>query len=294
MIKELAALTPRFKVGDKIRLKGEPEKYVVLEVKINPASKYFGPAHIVYLVRHPDGGKTNIFQDEAVKASMADADIDEFQENEESKAPKGWEGTVKKMKKHPEIENPWKLAWYMKNKGYKSHNSVAGFLAANEEYKKEEAATRNQLQQRLADWLSTRINAAHDPLLTEMFKKFEKENGPNGTYNFANSLVYTKKGRELLLKQPTLPKELQTYLSRSSWFGASVEKAAAWDDYGFIGEMVNKLGKINGGINAVRNRTSSKAAQRNIYEAIKHINEADKCLRAALDDMSIGPKIKVR
>jgi hypothetical protein len=33
-------------------------------------------------------------------------------------APPGWEKTVKKMKKHPEISNPWALAWHMKNKGY--------------------------------------------------------------------------------------------------------------------------------------------------------------------------------
>lgn len=37
------------------------------------------------------------------------------------KAPKGWEGTVKAMKKHKEIDNPYALANYMKNKGYKSH-----------------------------------------------------------------------------------------------------------------------------------------------------------------------------
>jgi len=36
-------------------------------------------------------------------------------------APKGWEGTVKAMKKHKEIDNPWALAHSMKNKGYKSH-----------------------------------------------------------------------------------------------------------------------------------------------------------------------------
>ncbi len=37
-------------------------------------------------------------------------------------APKGWEGTVKAMKKHKdEIDNPYALANYMKNKGYKSH-----------------------------------------------------------------------------------------------------------------------------------------------------------------------------
>ena len=38
-------------------------------------------------------------------------------------APKGWEGTVKAMKKHKEIDNPWALAHYMKNKGYKSHKN---------------------------------------------------------------------------------------------------------------------------------------------------------------------------
>jgi hypothetical protein len=36
-------------------------------------------------------------------------------------APKGWEGTVKAMKKHKDIDNPWALAHSMKNKGYKSH-----------------------------------------------------------------------------------------------------------------------------------------------------------------------------
>jgi len=37
------------------------------------------------------------------------------------KAPEGWEGTVKAMKKHKDIDNPYALANYMKNKGYKSH-----------------------------------------------------------------------------------------------------------------------------------------------------------------------------
>lgn len=36
-------------------------------------------------------------------------------------SPPGWEGTVKHMKKHKEIKNPWALAWSMKKKGYKSH-----------------------------------------------------------------------------------------------------------------------------------------------------------------------------
>ena len=37
------------------------------------------------------------------------------------KAPPGWEGTVKAMKKHSEIDNPFALAWWMKRQGAKSH-----------------------------------------------------------------------------------------------------------------------------------------------------------------------------
>jgi hypothetical protein len=43
------------------------------------------------------------------------------QEPMNEKAPEGWEGTVKAMKKHKEIDNPWAMAYYMKKKGYKSH-----------------------------------------------------------------------------------------------------------------------------------------------------------------------------
>lgn len=41
----------------------------------------------------------------------------------EAVAPPEWEETVKKMKKHPEIDNPWALAWHMKNKGFEPHNA---------------------------------------------------------------------------------------------------------------------------------------------------------------------------
>src|SRR5208282_4368364 len=36
-------------------------------------------------------------------------------------SPPGWSGTVKAMKKHKEIDNPFALAWSMKNKGDKPH-----------------------------------------------------------------------------------------------------------------------------------------------------------------------------
>ena len=46
----------------------------------------------------------------------------------EETAPKGWEGTVKAMKKHKDIDNPWALAHWMKNKGYKSHKKEDAYL----------------------------------------------------------------------------------------------------------------------------------------------------------------------
>ena len=36
-------------------------------------------------------------------------------------APEGWEGTVKAMKKEKDIDNPYALAHWMKNKGYEPH-----------------------------------------------------------------------------------------------------------------------------------------------------------------------------
>ena len=41
-------------------------------------------------------------------------------------APPGFEGTVKAMKKHKDIDNPFALAWSMKNKGYQSHKNSDG------------------------------------------------------------------------------------------------------------------------------------------------------------------------
>ena len=61
-------------------------------------------------------------------ATYEDQEVDEV-------APKGWEGTVKAMKKHPEIDNPWALAHYMKNKGYKSHKKAKEDVAIAEKSK---------------------------------------------------------------------------------------------------------------------------------------------------------------
>ena len=36
-------------------------------------------------------------------------------------SPPGWSGTVKAMKKHKDISNPFALAWHMRKKGDKAH-----------------------------------------------------------------------------------------------------------------------------------------------------------------------------
>ena len=55
----------------------------------------------------------------SMNEAMHEVDATATHMNEVS--PPGWEGTVKAMKKHSEIDNPWALAWHMKKKGYKSH-----------------------------------------------------------------------------------------------------------------------------------------------------------------------------
>jgi hypothetical protein len=59
-------------------------------------------------------------------------------------APPGWENTVKHMKKHKEIDNPWALAWHMKNKGDTPHHASDPkiFLAAHAQMKREAAARK--------------------------------------------------------------------------------------------------------------------------------------------------------
>ena len=55
------------------------------------------------------------------------------------KSPEGWEGTVKSMKDKSNVDNPWALAHWMKQKGYKSHKeAVDEDRNYKEEYKIED------------------------------------------------------------------------------------------------------------------------------------------------------------
>jgi hypothetical protein len=61
---------------------------------------------------------------EANTVDLEDYVSEQEDEELEEKAPEGWEGTVKAMKKHKDIDNPWALAHWMKNKGMKSHKKA--------------------------------------------------------------------------------------------------------------------------------------------------------------------------
>ena len=54
----------------------------------------------------------------------------------DEKSPEGWEGTVKSMKKHKDVDNPYALSHWMKNKGYKSHKTKSGKDKPNEDKSK--------------------------------------------------------------------------------------------------------------------------------------------------------------
>ena len=86
-------------------------------------------------VRNPQTGKpsmaiSDVTREQANGANAQrkmgkDGDIYEVGAELTEKAPKGWEGTVKAMKKHKDdIDNPWALAHWMKNEGYKSHKKA--------------------------------------------------------------------------------------------------------------------------------------------------------------------------
>ena len=62
----------------------------------------------------------NIGEEKCPHCGMDPCGCDDHDHTEES-APKGWEGTVKAMKKHKDIDNPYALTNYMKKKGYHSH-----------------------------------------------------------------------------------------------------------------------------------------------------------------------------
>lgn len=78
-------------------------------------------------------------------------------------SPPGWGKSVEKMKKHKDIDNPFALAWYMHNKGYKPHHKEsAGEDQIDEKWDKDTAVDpqeRGKYNGRTKDELLKSYNA---------------------------------------------------------------------------------------------------------------------------------------
>lgn len=99
------------------------------------------------------------------KASMAAGREDQ---NLAEKAPEGWEGTVKAMKKHKDIDNPWALANWMKGKGYKSHKKESveeSVLREGEEEKAELIMAARDMVERITGWMEDTANMQAESML---------------------------------------------------------------------------------------------------------------------------------
>ena len=75
-----------------------------------------------------------------------------MQDNMNEKAPLGWSGTVKAMKKKKKIDNPFALAWYMKKKGDKPHYPEE--KGKGKKKKKKKVKTEGFVS--FSEWLSAR------------------------------------------------------------------------------------------------------------------------------------------
>ena len=99
--------------------------------------------------------------------SMSDAMADVRAKEKEmlEVSPPGFKGTVKAMKKHDEIDNPYALAWHMKNKGDEAHYKDKDGRPEKKEKFKEEV----ELNDVLIEGLSMK-----DPKLNKLFDKLKK------------------------------------------------------------------------------------------------------------------------
>jgi hypothetical protein len=101
-------------------------------------------------------------QEKVIAAAGSDQQLAE-------KAPEGWEGTVKAMKKHKdEIDNPYALAHYMKNKGYKSHKKESveeSIVTEGEEEKAEFIMSARDMVDRITGWMEDTANMQAENML---------------------------------------------------------------------------------------------------------------------------------
>lgn len=102
-------------------------------------------------------------------------------------APKGWEGTVKAMKKHSdEVDNPWALAHYMKNKGYKSHKKESvdeSIIREGEEERADLIISARDMVDKITGWMEDTANMQAESML-ELVDAIRDELGSDFSQEF--------------------------------------------------------------------------------------------------------------
>lgn len=111
-----------------------------------------------------------------------------WRESVEEKAPKGWEGTVKAMKRHPDkIDNPYALAHWMKRKGRTPHYSEG----------MEEGYTSRELTDYDNEWLSREIPGLEGPFRHQGNGKYYYYDPKEGSWYDPTSDFYMDKDFQL-------------------------------------------------------------------------------------------------
>jgi hypothetical protein len=156
-------------------------------------------------------------------------------------SPPGWSGTVKAMKKHKNISNPFALAWSMKNKGAKSHikaeeteivdESVIGALKAGVKKGLEKlggGTDEDQLKRLRANMYGKKKNPSNPPVKEEsetvdegwddMLKSVADKNKPQ-----PNGGSGIKKGKSYGNQKPE--KDEKEKDVKEGWEGSAEDKA---------------------------------------------------------------------
>ena len=108
------------KAGELYNMIGEDEELEGwVQAKITKAAEYITSVH--NNMEYEKSKPATIGNGEMAPADKNLSQMAESVEPLEEKAPEGWEATVKRMKKHKEIDNPWALAHWMKSRGYHPH-----------------------------------------------------------------------------------------------------------------------------------------------------------------------------
>ena len=114
-------------------------------------------------------------------------------------SPPGWGGSVKAMKKHADIDNPYALAWHMKNKGDKPHYKDKDGAPVKKDKYKDEQMTED-------------IN---------ILKEFIRSSGGAVKYDNAKQGWFDKAGKRVYLgKSDTnklMSKDIQKKIKTGDW-----------------------------------------------------------------------------